>query len=175
MLQYLGYLPTPDTKPQDVKFFKIWAQGFDESRGIWRRADSGRFANRETEEWANQIAVDNGNQYTVRLPSDIKSGTYVLRTELIALHGNMANLNTTALAGPQFYPYCINVDIVAGGSATPSGENIPAIYKPKDYGIAFSPYMTYKDTSTTAGTAQNSKYVRPGPLFRNSSGQSHAL
>jgi hypothetical protein len=71
----------------------------------------------------------------------------------------MANLNTTALAGPQFYPYCINIDVINGGSATPEGVNIPGAYKPKDYGIAFSPYMTYKDGDTKAGTAQNSKYV----------------
>jgi hypothetical protein len=119
-----------------------------------------RNADQETEEWANQIAVENGNQYTIQIPSDIKSGTYVLRTELIALHGNMANLNTTSLAGPQFYPYCFNIDIVGNSFATPEGVNIPGIYKPKDYGIAFSPYMTYKETSTAAGTALNSKYVR---------------
>jgi hypothetical protein len=141
--QYLGELPTPETKPQDVKFFKIFEQGFNASR----------------EEWANQVAVDNANQYTVQIPSDIKSGTYVLRTELIALHGNMANLNTTSLAGPQFYPYCINIDIVNGGSATPDGVKFPGAYKSSDYGIAFSPYMTYKNVSSAAGTAQNSKYV----------------
>lgn len=117
------------------------------------------------EEWANQIAVDNGNQYTVRIPSDIRSGTYILRTELIALHGNMANLNTTSLAGPQFYPYCINIDVINGGSVAPDGVKFPGAYKPTDYGIAFSPYMTYKNVSTAAGTAQNSKYVCiPYPL-----------
>jgi hypothetical protein len=73
----------------------------------------------------------------------------------------MANLNTTALAGPQFYPYCVNIEVINGGSATPEGVNIPGAYKAKDYGIAFSPYMTYKDTDTKEGTAHNSKYVCP--------------
>jgi hypothetical protein len=112
------------------------------------------------DKWANQIAVDNGNKYTVKLPSDIKSGTYVLRTELVALHGNMVNLNKGALAGPQFYPYCFNIDIVNGGSVAPEGVTIPGAYKLDDYGVAFSPWMTYNETDTRKGTAQNSKYVR---------------
>jgi hypothetical protein len=29
-VQYLGYLPTPDTKPQDVTFFKIRDGGYDQ-------------------------------------------------------------------------------------------------------------------------------------------------
>jgi cellulase len=115
--------------------------------------------NTTTDKWANQIAVENGNKYSVQLPSDIASGTYILRTELVALHGNMANLNTTSLAGPQFYPYCFNVEITNGGSITPDGVTIPGAYKPTDYGIAFSPWMTYNATSTAAGTLHNSKYV----------------
>lgn len=111
----------------------------------------------KTDKWANQIAADDGDTFTIQLPSDIKSGTYVLRTELIALHGNMANLNTTNLAGPQFYPYCVNIDIVGGGSVTPEGVNFPGAYDLKDYGISFSPYMTYRDGGS--GTDQNSKYV----------------
>jgi len=75
----------------------------------------------------------------------------------------MANLNKTALAGPQFYPYCFNIDIINGGSVVPEGVNIPGAYKPGDYGVAFSPYMTYTESDTRAGTAQNSKYVPPGP------------
>jgi lytic cellulose monooxygenase (C1-hydroxylating) len=142
ILAYLGYLPTPDTKPTDVKFFKIWEQGFDASK----------------DKWANQIAVENNNQYTVRIPSDIKSGTYILRTELLALHGNMANLNTTQLAGPQTYPYCFNIDVVGGGSASPEGVNIPGAYKRTDFGLTFSPYV-----GTGSGTEQNKKYVPPGP------------
>jgi hypothetical protein len=110
----------------------------------------------KVDKWANQVAADNGNTYSVQLPSDIKSGTYVLRTELLALHGNMANLNTTNLAGPQFYPYCFNVEVINGGSAEPEGVKFPGAYKLSDYGIAFSPYMSYKDEN---GLSVNSKYV----------------
>jgi hypothetical protein len=33
IVTYLGYLPTPDTPPQQVKFFKIFEKGFDPSIG----------------------------------------------------------------------------------------------------------------------------------------------
>lgn len=106
------------------------------------------------DEWANQIAVDNNNTFAVKIPSDIKPGTYVLRTELLALHGNMANLNTTSLAGPQFYVHCFNIDLIGGGAVTPEGVNFPGAYKLSDYGIKFSPYV-----GGGSGTEQNSKYV----------------
>jgi AA9 family protein len=109
------------------------------------------------DQWANQIAVDEGHTYTVQIPSDIKSGTYVVRTELLALHGNMANLRDGALAGPQLYPYCINVDVIGGGSATPDGVNFPGAYKLDDFGIKFQPYEG--EEIGKAATEQNAKYV----------------
>jgi hypothetical protein len=33
IVAYLGYLPSPNTPPQQVKFFKIWEKGFDASAG----------------------------------------------------------------------------------------------------------------------------------------------
>jgi cellulase len=101
----------------------------------------------------------------LQIPSDIKAGTYVLRTEMIALHGNMKNLNQTSLAGPQFYNYCFNLDVIGNGMATPDGVKFPGAYKPTDYGLTFQPFMTYD--SEVGGTAQNSKYVSnlPGSGF----------
>jgi hypothetical protein len=32
--QYLGYLPSPDTKPQDIKFFKIAESGWDKEKSM---------------------------------------------------------------------------------------------------------------------------------------------
>jgi hypothetical protein len=73
----------------------------------------------------------------------------------------MKNLASGPLAGPQFYPYCFNIDIINGGSATPEGVTFPGAYKPTDYGIAFSPWMTYDEKADQKeGNLQNSKYVR---------------
>jgi hypothetical protein len=37
VLAYLGYLPTPTTPPQQVKFFKIFEIGFDPVLGMARK------------------------------------------------------------------------------------------------------------------------------------------
>jgi cellulase len=109
--------------------------------------------------WGNQVASDHADSYTIKLPSDIKSGTYILRTELIALHGNMKELKSTALAGEvQVYPYCFNLEIVGSGTATPEGVTFPGAYKATDPGLTFQPFFTYGN-STAGATEWNSKYV----------------
>lgn len=37
--------------------------------------------------WAADALVDNGNSWLVEIPADLKAGNYVLRHEIIALHG----------------------------------------------------------------------------------------
>jgi hypothetical protein len=79
----------------------------------------------------------------------------------VALHGNMKNLASGPLAGPQFYPYCFNIDVINGGSATPDGVNFPGGYKATDSGLTFGPYMTYDEKADPKeGSVHNSKYVR---------------
>lgn len=161
VLAYLGYLPTPNTPPQQVKFFKIFEIGFDSVLGKQRkqyRKMLYELTNRP-DRWGNQIASDHADSYTIQLPSDIKSGTYVLRTELIALHGNMKELKSTALAGEvQVYPYCFNLDISGSGTVIPDGVTFPGAYKPSDPGVTFQPFFTYGN-STEGATEWNSKYV----------------
>jgi Auxiliary Activity family 9 (formerly GH61) len=112
-----------------------------------------------TDKWANQIASDNSDSYKIQIPSDIKSGTYILRTELIAMHGNMAELKNNGLRGQiQIYPHCFNLDIISSGSAMPDGVNFPGAYKPNDTSFLFQPFMTYGN-DTTGGTKHNSKFV----------------
>jgi lytic cellulose monooxygenase (C1-hydroxylating) len=111
------------------------------------------------DKWANQIAADNGDNYKVQLPSDIKPGTYILRTELIAMHGNMTELKQQSLKGQiQIYPHCFNLDIVGSGSATPEGVVFPGAYKPNDPSFMFQPFMTYGN-DTRGSTEHNSKFV----------------
>jgi hypothetical protein len=115
--------------------------------------------------WANEIAADNNDSYTIRIPSDIKSGTYVLRTELIALHGNANQMTGGPLAGPQFYTYCFNVDVINGGSVRPEGVKFPGAYTRE--ALTAPIYLPYKGDSAEAvskGKELNSKYVRH-PIF----------
>jgi hypothetical protein len=115
---------------------------------------------RAIDRWANEIASDNGDSFKIQLPSDIKPGSYVLRTELIALHGNMKDLKQQALKGQiQIYLHCFNLDIVGSGTATPEGVTFPGAYKATDPSLTFKPYMTYGVPDPAEAMEWNSKYV----------------
>ena len=76
------------------------------------------------------------NAETMQIPSDLKPGTYILRTELLALHGNSPMMASGPLGGPQFYPHCFNVEISGTGTSTPEGVTIPGAYKQKDFSVS---------------------------------------
>jgi cellulase len=62
---------------------------------------------------------------------------YVLRHELIALHGAQ---NGDA----QFYPQCINLEVTGSGSSIPLGGTIGTkLYAPKDPGVVFNLYTKF--------------------------------
>jgi hypothetical protein len=73
--------------------------------------------------WGNEQLLVNNFTDKFQLPSDIKPGLYVLRTELLALHGNA--WKKYGVGGPQFYMHCFNIDIKGSGTATPEGQTIP--------------------------------------------------
>lgn len=162
--KYLGEFPGADTKPQDIKFFKIFEQGYDSEKGGDRKrrcCPMEHLLIRASGKWANEIASENGDSYTVQIPSDIRSGTYVLRTELIALHGNAAQLSRSPLAGPQFYTYCFNIEVTGGGTAQPEGVKFPGAYTRENFAAGI--YLPFKGDSTETlakGKELNSRYVR---------------
>jgi cellulase len=82
--------------------------------------------------WANEVIIGNGYKNTVQLPSDIKPGKYILRTDLLSLHGN------GKIDGPQFYTHCFNLDIIGSGTATPAGVKIPGGYGKNEPGVVMS-------------------------------------
>lgn len=117
-------------------------------------------ANCDIDKWANQIASDNADSYKIQLPSDIAPGTYVLRAELIALHGNHNELRSANLKGEiQFYPYCFNIEIRGSGTATPEGVTFPGAYEKNSTSFTFPPFSTYGN-NTAGATEHNAKYVR---------------
>lgn len=95
--------------------------------------------------WASDQLISNNNTWTVKIPSDIAPGNYVLRHEIIALHA------AGSLDGAQNYPQCINVAITGSGTATPAGILGTALYKDTDPGILIGIYTPL------------STYVIPGP------------
>jgi lytic cellulose monooxygenase (C1-hydroxylating) len=124
------------------------------------RCQSKRFVLTPTDRWANELANDNGDSFKFQLPSDIKPGNYVLRTEFIAMHGNMKELKGQNLKGQiQIYLHCFNLNIAGTGTATPAGVSFPGAYKADESGLTFDPYMTYGIPDPVAAMAHNSKYV----------------
>ncbi|KAL2163010.1 hypothetical protein VTH06DRAFT_6846 [Thermothelomyces fergusii] len=106
-----------------LRWFKIDGAGYDKSTG----------------RWAADALRANGNSWLVQIPSDLKAGNYVLRHEIIALHGaNNAN-------GAQSYPQCINLRVTGGGNNLPSGVPGTSLYRANDPGILFNPYVPSPD------------------------------
>ncbi|KFA73954.1 hypothetical protein S40288_00913 [Stachybotrys chartarum IBT 40288] len=104
--------------------------------------------------WATDVLGRNSNRWTVRIPSSLQAGNYVLRHEIIALHSG-ASPN-----GAQLYPQCINIQVTGGGSSQPSGTPGTSLYRATDPGILHNIY-----TSTT--------YPIPGPSMSNISKREH--
>jgi len=119
-MSYLG-LWTPGQNPKSVNFFKVNGEGYNTAKHLW----------------ANEIIIQNGNRNQFKIPSDIKSGLYILRSELLSLHGNGQVMNPGLKGLPQFYTHCFNIEITGNGTATPSGVKFPGGYEKTDPGVNF--------------------------------------
>ncbi|KAG8889716.1 hypothetical protein FRB98_003008 [Tulasnella sp. 332] len=95
--------------------------------------------------WGTEVLNDNCGHYTVTIPTDIASGNYLLRAEVIALHV------ASSVGGAQFYMSCYQINITGGGSSTPAGVSIPGAYSATDPGILINIYQ------------QLNNYTIPGP------------
>ncbi|KAI1402416.1 carbohydrate-binding module family 1 protein [Hypoxylon fuscum] len=98
--------------------------------------------------WGTSTVINNQGKQPIKIPDCLPDGQYLLRAEMIALHGASSN------QGAQFYMECAQINI-SGGSATktPTTYSFPGMYKQNDPGILVNIYSMSKD----------SKYVIPGP------------
>ncbi|KAK6522431.1 hypothetical protein TWF281_002992 [Arthrobotrys megalospora] len=134
-MTYLAYCGTGSSdctnkNPNILDFFKIDEDGLHDD-GSWA---------------SDSIAT--GGAYTINIPSDIASGSYLMRHEFINLDG--ANL----LNGAKFYPICANIKVTGGGSARPSDTvRFPGAYGSLDPGIFLS----------IGNLLGSSSYIFPGP------------
>ncbi|KAJ1727306.1 hypothetical protein LPJ72_006003, partial [Coemansia sp. Benny D160-2] len=111
-------------------WFKIYEEGWDNS----------------TEQWSTDKLIANKGKRDVTIPADLKAGDYLLRSEIIALHG------ARRVGGAQFFPNCVQLTVAGSGSSAPSGVAIPGAYGERDPGILYARSRT-----------DNSGYVIPGP------------
>ncbi|KAI5778032.1 glycoside hydrolase family 61 protein [Geopyxis carbonaria] len=112
-----------------LKWFKIYEDGMD--------ANS---------KWGVDRLVANEGKVDVKIPSCIPAGNYLLRAELIALHG------ASSKAGAQFYMECAQINIKGGGSTSPSPTvAFPGAYSATDPGVLINIYYPVVTNYTVPG------------------------
>jgi hypothetical protein len=90
--QYMGLMPDENVPVQDVEFFKVDENGYDPKTKVWG---------------TDQLILDNSTR-TFTIPSDLKSGTYVIRHEIIGLHFAWKENTEKKQSGAQLYPICFS-------------------------------------------------------------------
>ncbi|KAJ4367189.1 hypothetical protein N0V83_007719 [Neocucurbitaria cava] len=110
----------------ELEFFKIHQSALIDYR-------SGRYSEGSKQEqpgyWGTDaIFYDNNNAQSVEIPSDIPSGNYVLRTEVMSIHNN------GAVANRQFWPQAFNIKVTGGddSASVPSGKKGTELYSASD-------------------------------------------
>ena len=74
--------------------------------------------------WGTEKVINGKGRHTIKIPQCIAPGQYLLRAEMIALHG------AGNYPGAQFYQECAQINVVGGtGSKSPSNTvSFPGAY-----------------------------------------------
>ncbi|KAI1208351.1 lytic polysaccharide monooxygenase [Annulohypoxylon truncatum] len=136
-----------------LRFFKFYENGLVQP-GM---ADSPTW---NTQKWATtevhkQVQAEGEgfiDTFTVKIPSNIKPGAYILRHEILGLH--------KAHEGQaEFYPQCINLEISGSGSQQPAGVSATEMYHSTDPGVALDIWVDLK-SYTIPGPAVSSAFSK---------------
>jgi len=103
----------------------------------------------ETNKWAVDKLIANKGLLSINLPTDLPSGRFLLRTEIITLQ-NVTN----RVVAPQFYSECAQL-YIESDNTTPistSFVSIPGHVSPSDPGLTYDVYQRH-DAYTTPGPA----------------------
>lgn len=72
------------------------------------------------------------------IPADKVSPSYLVRAEMIALHEGDASYLKNQFRGAQFYPNCVQIEVVGDGTVElPKGVSFPGAYDYSDPGVVF--------------------------------------
>ncbi|KAJ7198568.1 glycosyl hydrolase family 61-domain-containing protein [Mycena pura] len=108
--------------------------------------------------WAMAKLVQNGSKWTIRVPKTLKSGQYIIRHELAAVHNPKTS---DPSSGPQLYIACIQVDVTNGGDTSlPTGTQAKDLYRPDG---------AFANIDVTSLTASFFNVAIPGPAIWDSS------
>ncbi|KAK6363634.1 hypothetical protein TWF730_001058 [Orbilia blumenaviensis] len=107
--------------------------------------------------WANEVMMANAGKYSFKLPANLASGEYLLRSEMLALHASQT------VEGAQFYIGCMQLKITGpGGNCSPKYK-LPGAYKATDNNIYISDFYFGFVPET---------YSAPGPAVATCAGGS---
>ncbi|KAG9002019.1 hypothetical protein FRB94_004169 [Tulasnella sp. JGI-2019a] len=128
VMAYMAAVPSAlQTDVTDLKWFKIWEDGFDGT--YWG---------------VNRLYNAHGLQ-NFTIPTCIPAGNYFLRLEIIALHG------ASVYPGAQFYMECAQINVTGGGSTSPATVSFPGAYAGTDPGITIDIYYPTVTNYTIPG------------------------
>ncbi|KAJ7165703.1 glycosyl hydrolase family 61-domain-containing protein [Mycena crocata] len=130
VISYLAKIP--NAQQSDVtglKWFKIYEDGLIAAN----------------QSWGVDRMYANKGKVTFTIPSCIAAGQYLLRHEMIALHG------AVTYPGAQFYMECAQIQITGGGSTSPATVSFPGAYKGTDPGITTNIYWPLLTNYTVPG------------------------
>ncbi|CAE6514569.1 unnamed protein product [Rhizoctonia solani] len=123
VITYLAKAPSDITQ---------WSPGNDK---VWFKIDE---AGLDNGKWAaTDVLLSQNGLWTVTIPQSLQPGQYLMRHEIIALHG------AQNYPGAQFYPSCIQFEITGSGSALPNDSDLvsfPGAYSGTDPGVKYNPY-----------------------------------
>ncbi|KAG9083431.1 hypothetical protein FRC06_004534, partial [Ceratobasidium sp. 370] len=118
VMVYLAKVPdATQATVTGLKWFKIAEDGLD-----------------STGQWGVNRLYNAAGKATAVIPKCIPSGNYLLRAEIIALHG------ASSYPGAQLYMECAQINVTGGGSASPATVSFPGAYSGTDPGILVNIY-----------------------------------
>ncbi|KAK8042588.1 carbohydrate-binding module family 18 protein [Apiospora phragmitis] len=116
---------------------KIWDEGYDSTTG----------------KWCTEKLIDNDGLLSVQIPTNLPTGNYLVRPELLALH-------EADKGDPQFYVGCAQVAIKGSGSGK---LDVPA-----DYSVSIPGHVKAGEPSVSFNIYQPKfPYTLPGPKVWN--------
>ncbi|KAK4113186.1 lytic polysaccharide monooxygenase [Canariomyces notabilis] len=126
---------------EELRFVKVAQAGL--KRGVTPATDW-------LKAWVTDDLIKDNFRWTFQVPKDLKSGMYVLRHEIIALH------SAWDVEGVQAYPQCINLNVTDGGSTEiTGGESATTFYTQGEPGLHINVYNGFNEGG----------YPFPGPAL----------
>jgi len=134
VLVYLSSVSDSSTSDGSGSWFKIF-------QDTWAKGGSVG----DNDYWGTKDLNTCCGKMDVHIPSNIPSGDYLLRAEVIALHAAQPS------GGAQFYMTCFQLTVTGGSGSVPAGVKFPGAYAQSDPGIGINIHQAL------------STYIPPGP------------